>query len=773
MADEKKILLPRGQEIKLSERMDQCTNSLVTSAKPNKVLDSIAKRLNGWMGPQVPLQVFAPTGTPARQLDYPIAYNINIAPRSGMQITFEMMTALAQWDLLRIIMERRKNQIITQAWDIQSLDEDEKKSQDDKSIADIKTKLRMPDNEHDWPSWLRAVLDQFYVYDATTIEPVYKGDGSVHGFYGINGATIQLKIDEQGRTPKPPEVAYQQIIKGQGSVDFTTDDLIYKPWNHRFSSLFGYSVVEQIIMTINIGLRRERQQLYAFTAGTIPEALMETPQGWTGTQIQEYQEYFDSYYMGNLERRAGLVFVPYGSKPMEVKGDALKQEFDEWLIRIACWAMGVSPSGFVKDTNRATAETARTQALQEGAASDMVFVKSLMDMMLIKCFKRPDLEFTWSDDDQQDPVEKMTVETGYVKVGIKSVDEIRVEHGDDPIGMTNAIFQNSGPPIFIKDLLSGAVPIPGTQPKPAEGGDDDPETDQDPDGDGSKAAKAARRLKKKFFPVLPLIGSTALNARFKNAVNKTFRKNFDKAVAPVLAHVEGKLGQAGKADDENDKAAKQAADLADLSFFDDIPDLVIPIIERAAISSARQAFVQVGGQTTADLLNQMDDDAYAWAEEHAAEMVGKKFVDGELVDNPDAEYSISDSTRNMIEGKVKQALEEGWSRDRLSAEIKQIGFSGQRSSLIAQTELKMTHSAANIAGWRASGIVTGKKSLLSADHKETDECDDNAAAGVIPLEEDFPSGDDADPFHPGCNCATIAVIEKGGPASEADDEDDE
>jgi len=738
--------MPPPRETSLAQYADNKDVRFPSSTQRSGFIARFQAAVAGWMSPGVPLQPQAPDGTVSRQYDYPVNYNYNIAPRSGMEIGFGELISLADsYDILRIVIERRKDQIVTQTWDIQSREGKENKKED-ADIDEIKAKLRFPDNEHDWTTWLRAVLEQLYVIDAVSIEPVYRGDGKVFGLYGIHGATIQLKIDEQGRTPAPPSVAYQQIVKGLVATDFTTDELIYKPWNLRFSRVFGFSKVEQILMTINIGLRREMRQLLEFTAGTLPSALMETPQGWTPSQIREYNEYFTSRFANNLQRRAELTFVPYGSKPMPLKGDPLKGEFDEWLVRITCFAFGVSPTGFVRDSNKATADSARQQALQEGAGSDMMYVKSLMDMILVKAFKRSDLEFVWSGENQVNPLEQAELETAYIKVGVYSVDEVRKSKGLDPIGMGPAVFTASGA-VMIEDILSGNVP---GQQQPGVG------DDQGLQGKALKISNALKAAKKKRFLMQPLIGRVALVARAKNGLAKLFRNNKDKVISAVWKKAAPLIEKAKKSED--DDSLDNFSDDIDLDFFEAVPGIMEPIFIRAAVASSRNALVQVSSGNIDDALSQMDEAAHEWAKKHAAEMVGRKWVDGKLVDNPNAAYSIEDSTRNMIRDKVSLAIEEGWTEEELARELEDRAFDADRAYMIASTELDFAHSVSNNEGWKASGVVQGKKSLLSQDHVEEDECDDNADAGVIDLDEEYPSGHDSPPFHPRCHCSEVAVL---------------
>jgi uncharacterized protein with gpF-like domain len=160
----------------------------------------------------------------------------------------------------------------------------------------------------------------------------------------------------------------------------------------------------------------------------------------------------------------------------------------------------------------------------------------------------------------------------------------------------------------------------------------------------------------------------------------------------------------------------------------------------------------------------LDEKALEYARARGAELVGKKIVDGEVVDNPNAAWSISENTRDMLRSDVSQAIEQGWSNDRLAdAIMENHGFSPERAEMIARTETAFADCAGNMAAYKESGIVQGKEWILGSEHDDDDECDLNSEAGVIPLDEPFPSGDEYPPQHPRCICDFIPVLseEKG------------
>ena len=131
------------------------------------------------------------------------------------------------------------------------------------------------------------------------------------------------------------------------------------------------------------------------------------------------------------------------------------------------------------------------------------------------------------------------------------------------------------------------------------------------------------------------------------------------------------------------------------------------------------------------------------------------------MDNPDSKWVIDDATRDMLKDTIKDALTEGWSKDKLAKAIQSDVLGEERAGMIAQTELAFAHSASNRIGWKATGRVKGKYSVLSSDHETPDECDDNADAGVIPIDDLYPSGDEGYPFHVHCECVEVAVLDDG------------
>lgn len=403
-----------------------------TSIDQNLV-DRVAGMTNqktDWFSPMKPLPSVAPQAE-GRMWDFPVGYNTRVQVRSGEAVGFGDMRALADaYDLLRLVIETRKDQLCKLDWQILPKKEGVELDEAGKAIQEF---LNFPDKEHTWDDWLRMLLEDMLVLDAPTIYPRYTKGGDPYSLELIDGATIKRVIDFTGRTPVPPDPAYQQIIKGMPAVDYTREELYYRPRNPRTNRVYGYSPVEQILITVNIALRRQQYQMQYYTEGNIPEALIAVPATWTTSQITEFQNFWDSLVEGDTAQRRHAKFVPGDMKYQATKEPILKDEYDEWLARVVCFAFSISPQPFVKQMNRATAETALETALEEGLAPLMRWVIGTMNYILVMFFKRPDLRFEFKNSEVVDPKDQADIHGTYLDRKVLTPDEVRADLGRRPM----------------------------------------------------------------------------------------------------------------------------------------------------------------------------------------------------------------------------------------------------------------------------------------------------------------------------------------------------
>src|ERR1700679_413997 len=137
---------------------------------------------------------------------------------------------------------------------------------------------------------------------------------------------------------------------------------------------------------------------------------------------------------GNLARRRQTKFMPADFKLIEARQPPLKDQYDEWLARIICYAFSVPVSPFVSQVNRATGETMRQQATQEGLVPLKAWVKNALG-----------LEFVWVGDDALDPLEQAQTLNILVAAGIKTREEARADLGLGPTAGKAAVADDNAP----------------------------------------------------------------------------------------------------------------------------------------------------------------------------------------------------------------------------------------------------------------------------------------------------------------------------------------
>ncbi len=426
-----------------------------------------------WFGPLNPMAPVAPTEVRGRQFDLAPGYNLIQTPRAYEPIGFAQLQALAQvYDILRIVIETRKDEVERLAWTIRPCEKDlTKKSakippEMQARIDAIKSFFRKPDGVTPWGSWLRMLLEDLYVIDAPTLYKQRTRGGQLFALVPIDGSTIKRVIDDWGRTPMPyigsdgkqvVPPAYQQVLKGLPAVNYSVRDMIYKPRNVRPGKVYGFSIVEQILMTINIGLRREMWQLSYFTEGNIPEAFIGVPDNWTPQQIKDYQLYFDAYFLGDMAARRRAKFVPgaMAKSVVQTKDPEMISAFDEWVARIVCFAFSISPQSFVKMMNRATGETAQETSEETGLQPTKQWVKSLMDGIIEEDFNSPDLHFMFEEEEEINQEAQSRILKEKTDSGRMTINEAREADGLEPYD--TALYPAAAIPMVLTG--SGLVPI--------------------------------------------------------------------------------------------------------------------------------------------------------------------------------------------------------------------------------------------------------------------------------------------------------------------------
>jgi hypothetical protein len=769
---------------------------------------------NGVFSPGLPIMPTQGQQVP-RAIDFPVGWNTVFTPRAGYDDlhSFASLRAFANIELVRLAVETCKDQIEGLDWQVKPRD-GRGRRKDDARIDQAEKLFRKPDGVTPFATWLRMWMEDLLVLDAPAIEKRRSRGGQLIGLDIIPGDTIKLLVDETGRRPKAPVPAYQQIIKGTVWANLTTDDLIYSPRNPRSNHMYGFGPVEQIIVTANTIMRRQAAQLGYFTEGNTPAGILNAPASWGPDAIRTMQDAWDARMDGDLAGKSKLKWVPEGTKYQPFKDSPLKDEFDEWLARVVCFTFSLPPTAFIKQMNRATAESSSNQADEEGTAQRKLAWKRVADGIIQDELGFDDLEWGWNDAPSVDPVKQATIDDLNLKNGSTTIDEVRDARGQDVLpdgaGEQPMIYLPTGP-VLVKVVVEEALnppepapaPIPphllapGQPPVPGQEGAQtphaapqaDPEAPKPPPAAANpKAPKPPKSAAKKpaaaeAGPAAEKLAKasaskrTALDrplarraqARARKQVAAVLRKVGDDVGAQVESHLQH-FGKAAPADDGS--AAKDlAALLAGQVDLDGLTDLDLSG-DLAAVASdgASGALADVGVDASDDLTGQVHTRAVEWAKQRAGQLVSIQGGD-----------NIVASTRNMVRDAIADGLAQNLGSAAIAEKVQEsTAFSPDRAETIAKHEIATANEQGKLTGWKAAkdvGVKVQKGWQTSNNYTCCDDCQDNEEVGLIDLDDSFPSGDDAAPAHVNCECVTYPEVVGDDGSSEGSpgggDEDDD
>lgn len=473
--------------------------------------------LNGAFGPMDPI-VAMPINPPRedthrpdpRRFEAPVGWNLPSTPGEGKLAPFAMLRSLADtYSVARACVDKRKQEIIALDWDIVPTDEAEQALMGDESArsdwekrrATVKEFFSHPDSDRakypTFGAWLNALLEDRFVIDAVAVHlvpPRKKGAGPFGSDLAsldlLDGSTVKPLLDINASTPKPSAPSYQQYLYGVPRVDmmsplteedlealdepvgdFRADQLIYMRETPRDQSPWGFSCIEKALLPISIGLARQQYQQAYFSEGSIPGMFLTPgPDISTPQQIRQLQDALNAAVDLGMKHR--IIVLPPGSKAEPMKPVPLADQFDEWIISQVSMPFGLTPMD-LGVTPRVSAVQTPSESRQlseintdkgsqtriEPVCADLKAV--VFDYVIQQVFKQKDMQFSWGLTDRGKN-RQLLIDQGVelVKVGGKTLDELRIDLGDTPYGLP----ESSVPLVY---TATGAVPLQAAAPETA------------------------------------------------------------------------------------------------------------------------------------------------------------------------------------------------------------------------------------------------------------------------------------------------------------------
>lgn len=718
----------------------------------------------GDFGPGVPLTPRYPAATPPRESQYPIGHNIYPTPRQegGGALTFAMLRVLAKaCPYFAIAVEYRKKQVRGMAWDI--VPSEDKKSQAARrthsaEIERVKAFLRKP-NRIDglgFSTWIGQLLEETLVTDATVIYRQTDRAGRLHSLVQIDGATVKQLIDLYGHV-----VGYQQVLYGFPHTGYsrpidvgdtlTRSELDYLIYTPTVSSVYGRSPIEEIEPTIRVAMNRILTQLAWHTDGNVPVAFIEAPESWTADQIAIYQQYLDLTLSGSLKDRAKLRVLGHGANYKPAIPFNFTKDEEEAILSQVLAHLGVPRSILVAQVNRATGETLQDQSVDTGLRPLLLWLEEYLTGIVQGPLGAPDLEFSWVSGLAGDALKESQARETDLRAGVKTRNEVRADLGLDPIeesedAIDPSLIQRAfleagvltrnevratlglGPAtvggdeyVRLVDPLLGGAPgdeegdeEPGDEQLEGKAGDASGELPEPNEKDAKETAKAARAelAQWKRFAAKRLEKGRKVGAFRAAAIPAPVRAlvarglDFDGGLIVLEKKLRLTNGVKAKAEGGIARAYRTylAAELARAKRYAAKAIAKAATIRRdvgytpepaPSLSRLLRGVYSAGGRDAVEAFDLgvsfrlVDRNAQEWADEHGAELV----------------KGIDATTRDRVRSILDDAIEEGWSPDRLATALEESGaFAESRAMTIARTEVAVAQNAGAIETYGEAGF---------------------------------------------------------------------
>lgn len=381
------------------------------------------------------------------QYQYQVGSNLVITPRTereGVLLPFNVLRDVAaNHDITALCIKMMIDQVCGDEWDIVVADKNDREHYED-DIKAVKKFFARPDKVHLFNDWLKPVLYDTLSIDAACIFKRRTRGGKLYSLEYVDGSSVKPLIDCYGRVPMPPYAAYQQIIYGYpyGSsgepetktLGFTTEEISYRPRYPRTYSRYGTSPIENILMKINIALRRDSVNLAYYTDGTTPDGGIFTfdKEDMTPDQIEQFATLYNDIMSGRLKERMKLKFLPKG-KYTATKEHKFDVQYDEWIARIVAIAFGVNPQQFIMMMNRSTGQLQDEQQTELGLAPLENFLNEWFTDIIQNDLGYPHLKFAYVGEKREDAAMSIKRDVEFVQSGILTIDEVRSQRGMPPI----------------------------------------------------------------------------------------------------------------------------------------------------------------------------------------------------------------------------------------------------------------------------------------------------------------------------------------------------
>lgn len=389
-----------------------------------------------------------------RQIDYRVGRNITTDTRPD-RLPFSMLKQLNEgYDIASICIRHIISDMRAMKLSFGPMDDYDRDVS--KEILVAKQFMRKPDGNRPYPIWLAQWMMDILRYDAGCLYRERNAAGKLIALKVVQGDTLAPIVDYYGDRPIAPAPFLQQFTQGIPWDWVSTDDVIYEPHWPLPESPYGVAPAETIMLNANTDVRLQLFFLQFFTAGVVPEMLIEAPPEMTDSDaVAELQEDWDNFYESNQTGRHGAHWVPAGSKPHPYKPDKFDPNLAEYVMKRSVAAFGLMPQdlGFTETVNRSTADALADTQFRISTLPNTEIYEAILNMVIQDDLQLPvDISFD-TGREKKDRLMEAQAHKIYVDMAAESPDEVR----DGILGLP--VDNDDRVPRFFNSERLGPVPI--------------------------------------------------------------------------------------------------------------------------------------------------------------------------------------------------------------------------------------------------------------------------------------------------------------------------
>jgi HK97 family phage portal protein len=294
-----------------------------------------------------------------------------------------------------------------------------------------------PNPNDSFRSFTEQVLEDVIVggFGAIEVENVDDPEQPL-ALWPVDGATIRMKTDWDGRPSSPRYVQVTGKAGPDGNIELNDDQLIYIRLNPRTHTPFGLGRLEVAFEAVNAFLGAHRYATKLASNSVVEYAL------WLQNLSPEHHERLIRWWQDEIEGTGRVPILTVENKPEVLRfgggTDAdLRLQWQEFLLRVIADAFDLPPQylGVERDVNRSTAAEMNDQAFQQAIVpTARLFAEHLTRDAISKKLGWNDLEFVFADVDASgDQMADAQIQALLLQNGVLTVNEVRSMRGLPPI----------------------------------------------------------------------------------------------------------------------------------------------------------------------------------------------------------------------------------------------------------------------------------------------------------------------------------------------------